>query len=190
MKSSWPSSLYLALLHHPVKNKNGETIASAVTNLDLHDLSRLVKTYGAAGLYVLTPLRDQQVLAGKIIAHWQTGHGAAYNPKRREALDLVKVRGGLGEAIGDIGRQEPGRSVQSIATGASLSREAVSFASMRRRMASEPSAFVLLLGTAWGLADEMVAGADAALTPIQGASGYNHLSVRAAAAIMLDRLLG
>ncbi|MFO7839968.1 MAG: RNA methyltransferase [Desulfosalsimonadaceae bacterium] len=190
MKNSWPSSLYLVLLHHPVKNKNGETIASAVTNLDLHDLSRLVKTYGAAGLYVLTPLTDQQVLAGRIIAHWQTGQGSVYNPKRREALNLVKVCGGLGEATEDISRREPGRSVKSVATCASFKREAVSFASMRQRMESEAAAFVLLLGTAWGLSDELIAGADAVLAPIQGASGYNHLSVRAAAAIILDRLLG
>ncbi|MCP4687771.1 MAG: RNA methyltransferase, partial [Desulfobacterales bacterium] len=33
-------NLHLALLHYPVVNKNGEPVASAVTNLDLHDISR------------------------------------------------------------------------------------------------------------------------------------------------------
>ncbi|MBT8330951.1 MAG: RNA methyltransferase, partial [Deltaproteobacteria bacterium] len=40
------SNLYAALIHYPVVNKNGATIASALTNLDLHDISRATKTYG------------------------------------------------------------------------------------------------------------------------------------------------
>jgi len=190
-----PSSIYLALLHHPVKNKNGETIASAVTNLDLHDLSRLVKTYGVKGLYVITPLTDQQALAGKIVAHWQHGRGAIYNPKRRDALQLVRVSSDLAEAIDEIERLEAGRPVETIATGAAKNRAAISFTALRQRLASESKAFLLLLGTAWGLTDEVIAGADALLAPIlgkttHGETGYNHLPVRAAAAIILDRLLG
>jgi hypothetical protein len=48
---------------------------------------------------------------------------------------------------------------------------------------------LLLFGTGWGLADEVLEAADALLPPLAGPSGYNHLSVRAAAAIVLDRLL-
>lgn len=184
----------MALLHHPVKNKNGETIASAVTNLDLHDLSRLAKTYGVSGLYVVTPLTDQQALAGKIIGHWQNGLGAAYNPKRREALNLVRVKPGLTETMDEIKSMEPGRAVNTIATGAAENRGAVSFKTLRSRLTSEASAFLLLFGTAWGLTDDVIASADAVLAPIQGKtilgeSGYNHLPVRAAAAVILDRLL-
>ncbi|MBT8351253.1 MAG: RNA methyltransferase, partial [Deltaproteobacteria bacterium] len=39
------SNLYVALVHYPVVNKNGDVIASAVTNLDLHDIARAAKTY-------------------------------------------------------------------------------------------------------------------------------------------------
>ena len=49
---------------------------------------------------------------------------------------------------------------------------------------------LLLLGTAWGLAPEILAGADGVLPPISGVTGFNHLSVRSAAAIFFDRLLG
>ena len=49
---------------------------------------------------------------------------------------------------------------------------------------------LLLLGTAWGLAPEVLAGADGVLPPISGRTGFNHLSVRSAAAILFDRLLG
>jgi hypothetical protein len=49
---------------------------------------------------------------------------------------------------------------------------------------------LLLFGTGWGLTEELLAGVDRVLRPIQGNSDYNHLSVRAAVAIMLDRLFG
>ena len=61
--------LYIGLLHYPVYNKNYETIASAITNTDLHDLARLARTYGAKKFFVITPLRDQQELAGRILKH-------------------------------------------------------------------------------------------------------------------------
>lgn len=190
MNNSSPSRLYLALLHHPVKNKKGETIASAVTNLDLHDLSRLAKTYGVSGLYVITPLTDQQALAGKIIAHWQEGFGASYNPKRREALDLVRVKADLAGTLAEICSREPGRTVQTIATGAADNPGAISFEALKRRLQSGASVYLLMLGTAWGLTDDFIAEADLVLSPIRGNTGYNHLPVRAAAAIMLDRVLG
>ena len=51
---------------------------------------------------------------------------------------------------------------------------------------------LLVFGTGWGLAGEVIAGADALLEPVRAreATGYNHLSVRAACAILLDRLRG
>lgn len=190
MKSSSANRVYLALLHHPVKNKNGEVITSAVTNLDLHDLSRLAKTYGVSGLYVITPLADQQRLARRIIDHWQEGFGADYNPKRREALCLVRIVSDLDAAIKEIKCLEPGRSVLTIATGASERPGAISFLAMKKQIKERDSAYVVMLGTAWGLTDTFIAEADFILAPIQGNTGYNHLSVRAAAAIILDRVLG
>jgi hypothetical protein len=47
-----------------------------------------------------------------------------------------------------------------------------------------------LLGTGWGLADTMIPSVSRVLAPIEGASDWNHLSVRSAAAVILDRLLG
>jgi hypothetical protein len=46
------------------------------------------------------------------------------------------------------------------------------------------------LGTGWGVTETILAQADHALEPIQGGTDYNHLSVRSAAAIILDRVLG
>ena len=47
---------------------------------------------------------------------------------------------------------------------------------------------MILFGTAWGIAKEFIGNADYLLEPILGVSDYNHLSVRTAAAITLDRL--
>ena len=49
---------------------------------------------------------------------------------------------------------------------------------------------LLLFGTAWGLHDELLETVDYVLAPIAGRNGYNHLSVRTAAAIIMDRLVG
>jgi len=51
---------------------------------------------------------------------------------------------------------------------------------------------LITFGTGWGLADEIMQRADWLLAPIRSprADGFNHLSVRAAAAITFDRLLG
>ena len=49
---------------------------------------------------------------------------------------------------------------------------------------------VLIFSTAWGLDQAVIDEADYVLAPISGISDYNHLSVRSAAAITLDRLMG
>ena len=61
---------------------------------------------------------------------------------------------------------------------------------MKHQLLDVGQPFLLVFGTGWGLTEEMFDRADFALEPIKGAGDYNHLSVRAAAAIMLDRLLG
>ena len=48
----------------------------------------------------------------------------------------------------------------------------------------------LMFGTAWGLHDEVLEMVDYILEPVKGSTDYNHLSVRAAAGIILDRLAG
>jgi tRNA (guanine37-N1)-methyltransferase len=49
---------------------------------------------------------------------------------------------------------------------------------------------LLILGTGWGLAPQILDDVDAVLEPIHGVNGYNHLPVRSAASILMDRLLG
>jgi hypothetical protein len=49
---------------------------------------------------------------------------------------------------------------------------------------------MLLFGTGFGMAPSMLERTDLALAPVLGPEDYNHLSVRAAAGIILDRLRG
>jgi hypothetical protein len=61
---------------------------------------------------------------------------------------------------------------------------------MREALKAGEAPFLLLLGTGWGLTADVVEHAHYRLAPICGSDGYNHLSVRAAAAVLLDRLAG
>ena len=183
-----PTKLYIALLHHPVKNKNGEIIASAVTNLDLHDISRIAKTYGVGSFYVVTPLDDQRALVEKIISHWTEGGGGTYNPKRRDALNLVRVKESLNQVIDDIKKETSG-NIKIVATSADEKQQSLGFGEFRRCLEETENAYLLVFGTAWGLTDEFLGSADFVLEPIKGHSGYNHLPVRAAVAIILDRII-
>ena len=188
MKGSSDSRIYVALIHHPVIDKNGETIASAVTNLDLHDIARVSRTYGVKGYYVITPLEDQRVLVARILDHWATGVGGTYNPSRRQALELVRVMATFTEMIGDIAAADGCRPI-TVATTARQHAESLPFGQLRE-MLGGGGTFVLAFGTAWGLSDAFMADADYILEPLSGAGNYNHLSVRSAVSIILDRLLG
>jgi tRNA (guanine37-N1)-methyltransferase len=181
--------LYIGLLHYPVYNKNHVKIASALTNLDLHDLSRLAKTYGAKRFFVITPLVDQQELAGRILEHWTVGYGASYNTHRKEAIELIEIRSSLEEAVGEIEEVEADRPIL-IATDASARVEKpLAFPSAINILQSGKTIFILF-GTAWGLHREVIEKVDFLLEPIWGNTDYNHLSVRTAAAIILDRPAG
>lgn len=189
MKKSFVPNLHLALVHHPVVNKSGDVIAAAVTNLDLHDIARAARTYAVGPLYVVTPLNDQRQLVERLIDHWTRGAGAAYNPKRRQALELIRITETLEGVIEDIRNGTAGTPPKTIVTSARNSRSTISYGRLRRMM-QDDRPYLLIFGTAWGLAQSVISGANYMLEPVMGNKDYNHLSVRSAAAIILDRLVG
>lgn len=169
-------------------NKKGDTITAAVTNLDLHDISRAAKTYGVKAVYVVTPLFDQQGLVERIISHWTAGGGAIYNPIRRQALELIIVKDSLSEVVKDIANNSEGVP-PAVVTSARPVAGSISFGKFREMLqAGQP--YLLIFGTAWGLSEKIISSADYILEPVKGNTDYNHLSVRSAAAIILDRLIG
>jgi hypothetical protein len=180
--------LSIALVHYPVLNKNGETIASAITNLDLHDISRSARTYGVKTFYVVTPLVDQRELARKIIDHWIDGFGGKYNPDRKAAVELIKITESVEDAVADI-RKRRATAPKTVATSAKRSPGSLAYRKLRS-MLEDGNPYLLLFGTAWGLSSDLTRETDHFLEPVAGAAAYNHLSVRSASAIILDRLLG
>jgi hypothetical protein len=175
-------------MHHPVVNKNGEIITSAVTNLDLHDISRASKTYGVRAFYVITPLAEQQILTERIVSHWTRGAGGTYNPNRREALRLIRVTETLEEAAAEIAAETLMRPV-TVVTSARRDARSIDYPKLREKLGNG-NPHLLIFGTGWGLADTLISAADYILEPVTGNTGYNHLSVRSAAAVVLDRLIG
>ncbi|QGY40079.1 tRNA (guanosine(37)-N1)-methyltransferase TrmD [Pseudodesulfovibrio cashew] len=184
-------NLYIALCHYPVLNKFGEKVAVSVTNLDLHDMARVTRTYGLGGFYATTPIEDQQALAEQLLAHWKQGAGAKANPDRAEALSKVKVFDDIEAAILDITRQT-GQCPRLAATSARLDRRkeaepATTYGTVRKWLENSP--VLLVFGTGHGLAEEILSRAEGILRPIRYLDDYNHLSVRSAVAITVDRLI-
>ena len=187
-KQETGAGIHIALMHYPVYDQHERVVATALTTLDIHDLARLAKTYGIKGFYIVTPLRSQQALANRLIAHWVTGWGARYNPTRQEALALVKMADDLESVAQEIEREE-GQRAMTVATAARrhpLARPFKEVAELLRKKGNTP--YLLLFGTGWGMTKELIEQCNYVLEPIEG-NGYNHLSVRTAAAIILDRLL-
>jgi hypothetical protein len=181
------ADLYLALVHHPVYNKNGAVVTTAVTNMDIHDIGRLARTFDVRGYYLCTPVPTLRRLVTRIIRHWETGPGATYNATRKEALALVRQAEDLDGAIADIDR-ETGQLATVVATSARSGGNRLAFDALRARLREVCPPQLLVLGTGWGLTEAVLGRADDVLEPIDGVGDYNHLSVRSAAAIMLDRL--
>jgi hypothetical protein len=178
--------LDVALIHYPVVNKKQETIGSAVTNLDLHDIARAGRTFGVGNYWVVTPYEQQQELTASIAGHWTDGYGGTVNPDRANALSIIQIRASIEQVLADMEEQD-GIAPLVVATSARSLSQKMSFQAVRNVLV-EGKPVLLLLGTAWGMAPEVIQLADAVLPPIMGPGTYNHLSVRSAASICLDRL--
>lgn len=180
----------LALVHHPViRDGSGLVGATSVTPLNVHDLARAARTYGVAPLYVITPLHSQQALVGRILSHYQEGHGAQANPTRAEALRDVVLSGSINEALDDQCRRT-GEYPFAVGTAARQGPKSIGYAELALRIAAGTRPWLLLFGTGWGLAPEAAAQCDFFLGPVRGPGEFNHLPVRSAVAVILDRLFG
>jgi hypothetical protein len=178
---------YIALLHYPVYDRNGRVVATAITNLDIHDLARSARTFGVERYFLVTPLSRQQELARRIVGYWQDEEGP-----RAEALKKVRIAESLAEVVGSVTAECTSAPwVVGTAAGVRNPSKTVSCAALRHQVGQQAERPLLLVfGTGWGLEDQVIERCDQVLEPIWGVDEYNHLSVRSAAAIILDRLLG
>src|ERR1039457_3304150 len=88
----------LALVHFPVLDRQGASVTSAITNLDVHDIARSAMTYGLSVYYVIHPIPAQRQLVDRIKQHWIGGSGGKRIPDRIAPMRLVSVVADLDEA--------------------------------------------------------------------------------------------
>ncbi|MEI6285863.1 MAG: RNA methyltransferase [Bacillota bacterium] len=183
------ATVYIGLVHYPILNKYYEVIATAITNLDIHDISRTAMTYGIKKYFIIHPLTQQQELATQILDYWRDGFGGTYNPDRKQALNSTTVITSIEDAIKEITAAE-GQQPIVVTTDAREYPNSVSYQSLRARIETDNQPVLLLFGTGNGIEQSMMASFDYILEPIRSRNDYNHLCVRSAVAIILDRLLG
>lgn len=173
-------------------------MTTAVTNLDIHDIARSARTYGSQRYFIVTPIEDQHALVNRILTHWRTDRSREYHPDRFEALSRIELVRDFKEVRESIAKAT-GENPEVVLTDARPAQGTVSYAEMKKRL-SDPTRtrpVLLVFGTGWGLSPLFYSEVDTRLDPIYGSvvgtdeeGGYNHLSVRSAVAVILDRLFG
>lgn len=190
--------VYLVLLHSPVVNRKGEQVATSVTNMDIHDISRSARTFGLKGYFLVTPITDQHEVVDQILSYWRSESSKKHHPDRVEAVSLVRLARDFDEVKASI-RAAHGTDPEVVLTDARPHPRTVSYADYRRELhgpgREKGRPVALVFGTGWGVSDVFYPEVHRILAPVYGPEGdaeggYNHLSVRAAAAIILDRLFG
>ena len=183
------AQLFLALMHHPVLDRNGRIVTSAITSLDIHDIARSAHTYDVNRAYIVHPIPEQREFASTVIDHWRFDFGRSFDGRRREALETIKVVDTLDDAITDASTLAGKRPL--IVHTSARTAGGTPIIELRRKIESPDAPPILILfGTGFGLAPSVRERADIVLNAILGPGDYNHLSVRAAVSIILDRLRG
>lgn len=165
-------------------------VTTSLTNFDLHDLGRITRTFGVEHFFIVTPVEVQQKMAHYVKNYWREGLGVTYNPDRHEAFEGLEVTATIEETRLTL-KNIHGNSPTLIATSARSvkeSKKTISFKELRDRIGDDEKPLLLLFGTGWGLAPEVLELVEGVLEPIRGVSSYNHLPVRSAVSIILDRL--
>lgn len=183
------AALYVGLVHYPIYDKNFNVIATAITNYDLHDISRSAKTFGVKNYFIIHHVKGQLDMVHKIMDFWESSVGKNYNAYRTQAFDIVEIRPSIEKAIDAVTELE-GKRPYVVTTDARVYANTISYKDLRCKMNDDDTPILLLLGTGYGMTKETMEQFDFILEPIYGAGDYNHLSVRSAAAIILDRLAG
>ena len=188
MSSKKGPNIYIGLLHYPVYNKNMEVISTSITNLDIHDIARITCTYNVNRYYVIHPLKNQRDLIQDVLDYWQKGYGAQYNADRKAAFERVALIPGLEETVEEI-KSRHGVKPLIVTTDARIYPNTIGYQALRNKM-EDGAPYLIIFGTGWGIEKETMMKSDYILEPVYGPGDYNHLSVRSAVAIILDRLLG
>lgn len=185
-----PCPIAAALVHHPIYNRSGDVVTTSVTSVDIHDIARACRTYGLGRYYLVTPILAQRDMIERVAGHWTDGSGNKAGHPRGEALKLVRTMPDIASAMKDF-EEIYGTTPLVAATSAKPLDQGIKLADLREKIWSgELPGLLLIFGTGWGLTQDFTDDADFKVEPVGGPTDYRHLSVRTAAAITLDRLLG
>ena len=182
---------YVVLLHSDVLiGEDRKVGTTSVTSIDIHDIARSSETYGVKTFFIVTPLLDQQKIVRKLLNFWTSEVGIDYNRHRHEAVRDVELQASLDDTIAQIERVEHkapiviGTSAREISYAKQLSYED------QAKIWPLTRPILLVFGTGKGLSEMVLKRCDYILTPVEGFTDFNHLSVRSAVGIVLDRWLG
>jgi hypothetical protein len=179
-------SVSLAIIHYPVLDKRGDVVSTSINNLEIHDVARSCMTFGVELCYIVTPLDRQRAIAEQLVDHWKGGYGRQYNPDRAKALEKIRITKSLAEVMEEFHGREP----VLVGTSSKRRETSIGYVELGRRIQQDPRPHLLLFGTGWGLPPGIVSNCESTLLPIMGLGEYNHLSLRVAIGIILDRLFG
>lgn len=182
---------YVALCHSEVLIGPERTVGTtSVTSIDIHDIARTSQTYGMKQFFIVTPLSDQQRITQTLLDFWQTPVGIEYNYNRHNALSSTNLVDTIDTAIARI-KDIEGKDPVIVATTARTvdhARRITFFDQGEVWSLERPVLFVF--GTGRGFSQDFLNRCDFILAPVKGLSQFNHLSVRSAVAIILDRWIG
>lgn len=182
-------SLHVALIHWPILDRAKNIVCTNVTNFDIHDIARASRTYGVEKYFIVNKMQEQLSFVSRVLDHWRLGVGSEYNNKRKTALGMVELQ----PTLEDVIKTFPQKPLVVATSARELGIPRISFKDLRAKLEGEGTESILLVfGTGFGLAEQVLNQADMLLEPLKGASkdDYRHLSVRSAVSIVLDRLLG
>jgi hypothetical protein len=204
MKMASKIPLAIGLIHWPIRDRQNETVATNITNLDVHDIARVAKVYGLEKYFIIHRSQEQLMFVARLLDHHLVGEGSRMNPLRSKALAIVQTVESVDEAVRKLGGNPvvigtTARAVEGV--------EKVSFSDLKSFMdtgkteglnpkigpvLAKADSVLLVFGTGFGLTEEFLKGCHLLLEPLKGAPplDYRHLSVRSAVSICLDRLLG
>ncbi len=182
---------YVALIHNDIDLKEGRVGYTSVTSIDIHDIARSSTTYGIQTFFIVTALTDQQKIVEKMLSFWVDEKvGGDYNNNRHQAVRTVRLLPELSDVIAAIEKKE-GKMPLIIGTSARASDEAKHITYFDQKFVWQHDRPILFLfGTGSGMSHEILEKCDYMLPPLQGFADFNHLSVRSAVAIILDKWLG
>src|SRR5688500_16854154 len=143
-------SVSAVLIHHPILDRERAVVTGAITNLDLHDISRSAHTYGLSAVYIAHPIAAQRELAARVREHWLTGAGSRRTPDRVPPLRGVRVGSSPEEA-----REQWGPGVALWAPSAKASGACWAHGEARARLNGPGAPVLLASGTGWRRADEV-----------------------------------